>query len=43
MQLTRRLADYRFAHAESNEIHDCLLSALDEGRLSDPLGRTTTF
>lgn len=27
----------------SPEVHDCLLSALDEGRLSDRFGRTTTM
>jgi ATP-dependent Clp protease ATP-binding subunit ClpC len=27
----------------SPEVHDCLLSALDEGRLSDRFGRTTTL
>ncbi len=27
----------------SQEVHDCLLSALDEGRLTDRFGRTTTL
>ena len=27
----------------SSEVHDCLLSALDEGRLTDRFGRTTTL
>ncbi len=27
----------------STEVHDCLLSALDEGRLTDRFGRTTTL